>query len=264
MNTTQQPEMTSSGEIRGGQTNDTSPNNYMDTIAPASQAVTVVAQSGFNFGGVSFGSSGPDITPINELPSFNGGYEITDAPADAMLSVNISGDTDHFFVRDIYVMEWTWRFVDPGDLPPGFHVPRPKERVLEVVGFSDGTAPVAVKQHQYVLVRVFYEAGFVAGTFNATLTIQGDTWETITVPLSLFIADVNVNPSSILNVPQESMHPLVMIECPRLLFPFAREIIAAVVRNGGFPQFLIEPVDFVALYRQRAEQAQAQPPAPAA
>jgi preprotein translocase subunit SecB len=68
----------------------------------------------------------------------------------------------------------------------------------------------------------------------------------------------------ILNVPQESMHPLVMIECPRLLFPFAREIIAAVVRNGGFPQFLIEPVDFVALYRQRAEQAQTQPPAPAA
>ena len=43
----------------------------------------------------------------------------------------------------------------------------------------------------------------VAGTFNATLAIQGDTWETITVPLSLFIADVDVNPSSILNIPQE-------------------------------------------------------------
>jgi preprotein translocase subunit SecB len=64
------------------------------------------------------------------------------------------------------------------------------------------------------------------------------------------------------NVPQESLHPLVMIECPRLLFPFAREIIASVVRNGGFPQFLVEPIDFVALYRQRMEQAQAQPPAP--
>ena len=61
------------------------------------------------------------------------------------------------------------------------------------------------------------------------------------------------------NVPQESLHPLVLIECPRLLFPFAREIVASVVRSGGFPQFLIEPIDFVALYRQRMEQMQPQP-----
>jgi preprotein translocase subunit SecB len=64
------------------------------------------------------------------------------------------------------------------------------------------------------------------------------------------------------NVPQESLHPLVMIECPRLLFPFAREIVASMVRSGGFPQFLIEPIDFVALYRQRMEQTP--PPQPAA
>ena len=42
-----------------------------------------------------------------------------------------------------------------------------------------------------------------------------------------------------------------MIECPRLLFPFAREIIATATRNGGFPPLLLEPVDFVTLYRQR-------------
>jgi preprotein translocase subunit SecB len=66
----------------------------------------------------------------------------------------------------------------------------------------------------------------------------------------------------ITNIPQDNMHPLVMIECPRLLFPFAREIIAGVVRNGGFPPFLIEPVDFVALYRQRMDQTQPQPPVP--
>jgi preprotein translocase subunit SecB len=68
----------------------------------------------------------------------------------------------------------------------------------------------------------------------------------------------------ILNVPQESINPLVMIECPRLLFPFAREIIASVVRAGGFPQFLIEPIDFVSLYRQRMEQLQASQTPPAA
>ena len=55
------------------------------------------------------------------------------------------------------------------------------------------------------------------------------------------------------NVPQESLNAVVLIECPRLLFPFAREIIATTVRNGGFPPLLLDPVDFVGLYRQQHE-----------
>ena len=67
------------------------------------------------------------------------------------------------------------------------------------------------------------------------------------------------------NVPQENMHPVLMIECPRLLFPFAREIIATAVRNGGFPPLLLDPIDFVSLYQQRMAQVQAgQPPSPTA
>jgi preprotein translocase subunit SecB len=62
------------------------------------------------------------------------------------------------------------------------------------------------------------------------------------------------------NVPQESMQAVVLIECPRLLFPFAREIIATNVRNGGFPPLLLDPVDFVSLYRQKL--AETQPSAP--
>jgi len=58
------------------------------------------------------------------------------------------------------------------------------------------------------------------------------------------------------NVPAEMLQPLIMIECPRLLFPFAREIVANAVRNGGFPPLLLDPVDFVALYQQRAAQEQ--------
>jgi preprotein translocase subunit SecB len=42
-----------------------------------------------------------------------------------------------------------------------------------------------------------------------------------------------------------------LIECPRLLFPFARRIIADASRDGGFPPLLLDPIDFVALYRQR-------------
>jgi preprotein translocase subunit SecB len=58
------------------------------------------------------------------------------------------------------------------------------------------------------------------------------------------------------NVPQEQVQPMLMIECPRLLFPFAREIIANTVRNGGFPPLLLDPIDFVSLYQQRMTQAQ--------
>ena len=58
------------------------------------------------------------------------------------------------------------------------------------------------------------------------------------------------------NVPPESLNAIVLIECPRLLFPFAREIIATTVRNGGFPPLLLDPVDFVALYRQRMAELQ--------
>jgi preprotein translocase subunit SecB len=62
------------------------------------------------------------------------------------------------------------------------------------------------------------------------------------------------------NIPQSDIQPVVMIECPRLLFPFARQIVAEAVRNGGFPPLYIDPIDFAGLYRQRLAQA-AQAPA---
>ncbi|HEX9320802.1 MAG TPA: protein-export chaperone SecB [Xanthobacteraceae bacterium] len=62
------------------------------------------------------------------------------------------------------------------------------------------------------------------------------------------------------NIAQENVHAIVMIECPRLLFPFAREIIAAAVRNGGYPPLMIDPVDFVGLYRQKMGEVQPQQP----
>jgi preprotein translocase subunit SecB len=69
---------------------------------------------------------------------------------------------------------------------------------------------------------------------------------------TLFIAEVSyAGLFQIRNVPQEHMHALLLIECPRLLFPFARQIIADATRQGGFPPLMIDPVDFAALYRQR-------------
>ena len=68
----------------------------------------------------------------------------------------------------------------------------------------------------------------------------------------LFAFDLNyAGVFRLTNIPQENLGPLLMIECPRLLFPFAREIIATAVRDGGFPPLMLDPVDFVGLYRDR-------------
>ena len=60
-------------------------------------------------------------------------------------------------------------------------------------------------------------------------------------------------------LPQEQLRPLLLIECPRLLFPFARAIVADATRDGGFPPLMINPIDFAALYRRQAEAAATQP-----
>ena len=59
------------------------------------------------------------------------------------------------------------------------------------------------------------------------------------------------------NVPPDQVQPAVMIEGPRLLFPFARQIIAEAVRNGGYPPLYIDPIDFQALFLQRVAAASA-------
>lgn len=63
-------------------------------------------------------------------------------------------------------------------------------------------------------------------------------------------------------VADEQMHPFLLIECPRLLFPFVRRIVSDVTRDGGLPALNIDTVDFLALYRQElARRAEAQKPA---
>jgi preprotein translocase subunit SecB len=57
--------------------------------------------------------------------------------------------------------------------------------------------------------------------------------------------------------PQEHLLPLLFIECPRLLFPFARQIIAEATRNGGFPPLMIDPIDFSQMFQQRMAEEQA-------
>ena len=50
---------------------------------------------------------------------------------------------------------------------------------------------------------------------------------------------------------EESIEPVLLVECPRLLFPYARNILADVTRDGGFPPVLLQPIDFVSLWQSR-------------
>lgn len=53
------------------------------------------------------------------------------------------------------------------------------------------------------------------------------------------------------NIPEQNVHPILMIECPRILFPMARAIIANITREAGFPSLSLNPIDFAELYRQQ-------------
>ena len=98
--------------------------------------------------------------------------------------------------------------------------------------------------------------------FEVSLNLEGKAESAGTVLFAFDLTFAGV--FRVQNVPAETLQPLVMIECPRLLFPFAREIVATAVRDGGFPPLLIDPIDFVALYRQKMSELQPQQPPPPA
>jgi preprotein translocase subunit SecB len=63
---------------------------------------------------------------------------------------------------------------------------------------------------------------------------------------------------SISSVPDTHIHPIMFIECPRLILPFARRVVADVTRDGGYPPLMLDNIDFATLYRQKLEQLRAE------
>lgn len=57
--------------------------------------------------------------------------------------------------------------------------------------------------------------------------------------------------------PQEHVLPILFIECPRILFPYARQIISEATRNGGFPPLMLDPIDFSQMFQQKIAEEQA-------
>lgn len=76
---------------------------------------------------------------------------------------------------------------------------------------------------------------------------------------TIFMVDLDyVGLFEMKNIPEEQLHPVMLIECPRLIFPFVRRIVADVSRDGGYPPLMLDPIDFVALYRSQLEKFQSE------
>ncbi|MDR3539126.1 MAG: protein-export chaperone SecB [Acetobacteraceae bacterium] len=80
------------------------------------------------------------------------------------------------------------------------------------------------------------------------------------VPPTVFVAELTYAGVFTLNgLPDNAIEPVLLVECPRILFPFARNILSDVTRDGGFPPVLLQPIDFVALWQTRRQQGQTSP-----
>jgi preprotein translocase subunit SecB len=129
------------------------------------------------------------------------------------------------------------------------------------LSFENPHAPRSMapsSQQPSINIQINVDAAPVSETdFEVTLRLEGKAEAQSLVLYSFELVFGGM--FRIMNVPADSLQPFVLIECPRLLFPFAREIIATAVRNGGFQPLLLNPIDFVDLYRQRLAASQAPP-----
>lgn len=129
-----------------------------------------------------------------------------------------------------------------------------KDLSFEVPGapqvFSGNSAP-EVTVNVDVAVEPVGEAGY-------EVVLRIDTRGALTGGEPLFIIElVYAGLVQFTGVPQEQIQPMLLIEAPRMLFPFARNVVASLTRDGGLPPLMIAPLDFVALYRNRVAQQQA-------
>ncbi len=129
--------------------------------------------------------------------------------------------------------------------------------------FENPNAPQSLappKEQPQIDVNVEVEANLLApDNYEVTLRIAvtARNVETTLFVIELLYAGL----FRIENIPEESLEAVCLIECPRLIFPFARRIIADGTRDGGFPPMLIDPIDFATLYRQRSQASKEASPA---
>ncbi len=133
-----------------------------------------------------------------------------------------------------------------------------KDVSFENLAAQKGIVPQTAPQ---VRVGVNLDAKKVEGADSVyevvmTLKVNADAGEQKVFLMELDYAGI----FEVSNVPENQIHPFLLIQCPTMIFPFARRIVSDMTRDGGFPPVNIDPIDFLALYRNellRRQQAQA-------
>lgn len=132
---------------------------------------------------------------------------------------------------------------------------------IKDLSFENPNAPESLKgtgPHPTIKIEFNVSAKPVAeGDIEVELRIEGRAQQEETILFSIDLVYAGV--FRVRNVPQEALQPIILIECPRMLFPFARQIVSDTTQSGGFPPLMIDPVDFGRLYQERFLQGQDQP-----
>ena len=128
---------------------------------------------------------------------------------------------------------------------------------IKDMSFENPNAPMGLQSQTRPEIQIQVDANAQAmaeGQFEVVLDLNV---EARAGEQSMFLVELTYGAVfALANIPEDSLQPLLLIECPRLIFPFARRIIADATRDGGFPPLMIDPIDFVAIYRRKLQEAQ--------
>ena len=95
--------------------------------------------------------------------------------------------------------------------------------------------------------------------YNSSIKISVESKDTITKK-NIFLLELDYGGIfKIENIPDDQLHPFLMIECPRMLFPFVRRVVHDVTRDGGYPPLNLDSIDFLAMYRAEVDRLSAEP-----
>ena len=149
----------------------------------------------------------------------------------------------------------------PGAVAPRFSV---LAQYIKDLSFENPNAPraLAPQQGPNIGLQVNVNARQIGpNDYEVSLMLEGGAGEGAAALFKFELSYAGV--FRVENVPAEQIQPLLMIEGPRLLFPFARQIVAEAVRGGGYPALYVDPIDFHGLYMQRVAAAAGAPAAQA-
>jgi preprotein translocase subunit SecB len=153
--------------------------------------------------------------------------------------------------------------IDLSMTPNGADAPLPQVAILtqyvKDLSFENPNAPASLQNQEQprIDVNVAVNAKRAAeNVFEVELKISA---KAIAGDQTAFVIDLlYAGLFGLQNVPEEALEPFLIIEAPRIIFPFARRIVADCVRDGGFPPLMLDPIDFASLYmaQQQAQGAQ--------